>query len=204
MPQVFYSFEGNIGAGKSYFLNKIADCVPTIPEPVEEWTRIKIDDKNILECFYEDMGKYAMSFQLTTLITRFEKFAASRDENVIVERSLKSDQEIFARYFFDKQIIDGIQWAAYKYLNKFLSDQLPPFEYFFIPTSPAQCLENIKKRGRGGEQNIGLDLLQEYDDYHHKAFGKNKVDLTKLICDIKKNNCETKNEHDAPQKTCNI
>ena len=185
-----YSIEGNIGAGKSYLLNLLRKVVHIINEPVDVWNTIMIDGKNILECFYSDMPKYAMSLQLTALITRFDNYMSCTEQVAVSERSLGSDKEIFARYFFDKQIIDEIQWEAYKYLNKILTDQLPPIEYLYLPTNPTKCLENIKKRGRVGEENISLDLLNDYDMYHKNAFGEHLFDQEKFFLDL-----EFKNPH---------
>ena len=47
--------EGNIGSGKSTFLEhfkKFSDCVDIIDEPVEEWRNIK--GHNLLQMMYED------------------------------------------------------------------------------------------------------------------------------------------------------
>ena len=89
-----YSFEGNIGSGKStlitllekekklcdYFLNNIV----YLHEPVDVWATIKDhNDVTILEKFYEDQEKYAFSFQMMAYISRIAQLRNAVKEKPI-------------------------------------------------------------------------------------------------------------------------
>ena len=71
------SIEGNIGAGKSTFVNIINSHVfnsEIVSEPVEMWKALQdLDGSNILEKFYKDIPRWAYSFQNLACITRMIK-----------------------------------------------------------------------------------------------------------------------------------
>lgn len=80
--RITLAVEGNIGAGKSTFLNlmsdgslELQDIVEVVPEPVEEWQAVTSGDHpiNLLDRFYKDPQRYAYTFQHYVLLTRMQK-----------------------------------------------------------------------------------------------------------------------------------
>ena len=81
--RITLAVEGNIGAGKSTFLNLMADgslelqdIVEIVPEPVDEWQAVASGDNgpiNLLDRFYKDPRRYAYTFQHYVLLTRMQK-----------------------------------------------------------------------------------------------------------------------------------
>ena len=74
---IIISIEGNIGVGKSTFIEILKsnweDC-EIITEPVDMWkTIVNSDGKNILQTFYEDIPRWAYSFKNIAFITRMIK-----------------------------------------------------------------------------------------------------------------------------------
>ena len=76
MNVVIWSIEGNIGSGKSTLIKMLKEKndkknIVFIPEPVNEWDKIK-DDSNItvLQRFYENKDKWSFSFQMMAYISR--------------------------------------------------------------------------------------------------------------------------------------
>jgi deoxyadenosine/deoxycytidine kinase len=71
------SIEGNIGAGKSTFVNIISNYVKNseiVSEPVEMWKSLSDSDgKNILDKYYQNIPRWAYSFQNLACITRMMK-----------------------------------------------------------------------------------------------------------------------------------
>lgn len=76
--------EGNIGTGKTTFLNMLQYYLywfeyinydaRILLEPVDEWENTKDSDgKNILEKFYGDQKKYSYLFQMNSFISRVKK-----------------------------------------------------------------------------------------------------------------------------------
>ena len=71
------SIEGNVGSGKSTFLEELKKYyannknVVILPEPVDVWDSIKdVNGITMLEKFYADQEKYAFSFQMMAYISR--------------------------------------------------------------------------------------------------------------------------------------
>jgi Deoxynucleoside kinase len=91
---VTFCIEGNIGAGKSTWLqmakqgyenladyrSDIHEMVEVVPEPVEEWQNVSGKDINLLELFYKDAKRYAFAFQQYVLVTRMRKVRRSHGQ----------------------------------------------------------------------------------------------------------------------------
>ena len=80
-PGITLCVEGNIGAGKSTYLDMVmegskSDCsrvhemVEVVPEPVEMWQNV--NGGNLLELFYENPKRYAFTFQQYVFVTRMQ------------------------------------------------------------------------------------------------------------------------------------
>ena len=71
---VIISYEGNIGAGKSTFVELLKTVleeknIKFIQEPVDEWDQIKDSNgKTMIEKYYGNQKKYAFSFQMMAYI----------------------------------------------------------------------------------------------------------------------------------------
>jgi deoxycitidine kinase len=73
--------EGNIGAGKSTFVQILRDsiaCSDIVSEPVDEWKKIiDSDGTNIMHKFYSDIPRWAYTFQNLACITRMMKIESA-------------------------------------------------------------------------------------------------------------------------------
>lgn len=63
--------EGNIGSGKSTFLNSFSSLpdITIMPEPVNRWTNLG-GKHNLLELIYKDPLRWNMAFQSYVQLTR--------------------------------------------------------------------------------------------------------------------------------------
>jgi len=176
------SIEGNVGSGKSTFLEELRGCyknnknVIILPEPVDVWDGIK--DKNgttMLQKFYADQEKYAFSFQMMAYISRL---ASMREivrsipdrENVVLisERCLHTDKHVFAKMLYDQGKIEDVDGKIYlTWFDEFAED-FPIDQCIYIKTEPAICHERVKRRARVGEDIIPLDYLVQCDLYHEE------------------------------------
>lgn len=166
------SVEGNIGAGKSTFLEKLKQSFPEayfVPEPVDEWSTI-VDNNGttILERYYADPKKYAFSFQMMAFITRIKLLkAAPKDKLVITERSVFTDREIFAKMLHDSDKIEDIEYAIYlKWFDELVGD-LKIDKIVYLKTSHLTCFNRIKSRNRQGE-HIPPSYIADCQYYHDK------------------------------------
>ena len=182
------TIEGNIGAGKSTFVNFLKDkCnndklsnIIFLQEPVDEWTKIKVNNVTILEKFYQEPEKYAFSFQMMAYISRLSIIKKAVEENpksiIISERCLLTDKNIFAKMLYDSNKIDPYSYQIYNlWFNEFF-DKLPKHKHIYLKSSPSLIKSRIIKRNRKGENNIDIEYLSKCNDYHINYFCNN-VDL---------------------------
>lgn len=176
MAPFVYSIEGNIGTGKSTFLEKLKehykhdDSVCFLDEPTKVWDTIK--DQNgvtILEKYYENQQRYAFSFQMMAFISRLTGLKEALNNNkysiIIMERSLFTDCNVFAKMLYDDKKIEDIEYTIYKkWYNDFMNE-LPPISFIYLRTEPVISLKRVKERNREGE-TIPLEYLENCHKYH--------------------------------------
>lgn len=140
-PRVTLAVEGNIGAGKSTFLNMLSDPgimgsllsermevqdvvgVQVVQEPVDEWQSVKAKDRNgrereynVLEQFYKDPKRYGLSFQQFVLLSRIRKERGTRAGSSplrVLERSIFSDRMVFVRAMHEAGTMEDWELELY-------------------------------------------------------------------------------------------
>jgi len=177
---IIISIEGNIGTGKSTFIDKIQAYfkrnntdikIGFIPEPVNIWNSVTDDAGiTILEKYYGNQHKYAFPFQMMAYISRLAimREVLKQDyEFIIMERSMFTDCEVFAKMLYDDKKIESIEYNIYKkWFNEFVND-FPAIFHIYIQADPKVSLTRVIKRARNGE-NIPLSYLEKCHEYHEK------------------------------------
>jgi deoxyadenosine/deoxycytidine kinase len=166
--------EGNIGTGKSTFLTHLSNEFKVILEPVDEWTQMKnANGKNILEEFYSDPVRNAYLFQSIAFRSRMKNIVHKDD--ALIERSIYTDRNVFAKTCREDGLIGDIEWHDYVSWFDWLTTefQVRPKGFIYLRCEPEVSLERIKKRNRSGEENISLEYLTKlhvkHDDWLLKA-----------------------------------
>ena len=176
LPHII-SIEGNIGAGKSTLYEQLRNMYSDNPrivfvdEPVDEWNTV-VDESGatILQRYYENQAKYAFSFQIMALGTRLslmKKAIATDCDIIIMERSVITDSNIFAKMLFDDGKINLIEYKIYMKWFIEYTHNLPPINIVYLKTDPSVVYERVLKRGRAGE-TIPLKYLVKCHEYHEK------------------------------------
>jgi deoxyadenosine/deoxycytidine kinase len=165
-----FFIEGNIGTGKSTFLNALSKEFQVIPEPVDEWTRIKnANGKNLIEEFYSDPSRNAYLFQSIAFRTRMKNIV--NKENYIIERSIYTDKNVFAQTCREDGLIGDIEWDDYVSWFDWVTSQfkIEPKGFIYLRCEPEVSYERIKKRKRSGEDTISYEYLvklhKKHDDW---------------------------------------
>ena len=179
------TIEGNIGAGKSTFVKflkeeceklEIKDLI-FLQEPVDEWTKIKVNGVTILEKFYEDPEKYAFSFQMMAYISRLAILTKALNDNpnatIISERCLLTDKHVFAKMLYDSNKIDPYSFQIYNLWFDEFYNRLPLHKHIYLSSTPGLIKERINKRNRTGENKIDMDYLNKCNKYHFDFFSTN-------------------------------
>ena len=186
------SIEGNIGAGKSTFVAELkilyADRkdIVFLQEPVDAWAEITQDGKTMLELFYENQKKYSFAFQVMAYMSRLrmikaeiEKALILSDTKIIVmERSLDADRHIFAKMLYEDGMIEKCMYEIYQLMSDDGLKEYSSDGIIWLNTGAEECHRRIGKRGREGEEKIGMEYLEKCDRYHEewlKVFVGNPV-----------------------------
>ena len=199
-----YFVEGNVGTGKSTFLRVLEEYgLQVIFEPVNEWTSMKNSNgKNLLEEFYGDQTRYAYTFQSVAFRTRVKNLE-NCDPNTIIERSIFTDRNVFAKTCHENGMMNDIEWSDYTGWFDWLADRfnVKPKGFIYLRASPEISFERIKKRSRSGEETIPFEYLKELHNKHenwlmdepnvlvldvNEEFEKNPEKLQEMIIKVKK------------------
>jgi deoxyadenosine/deoxycytidine kinase len=162
MATTIISVDGNIGAGKSTVLRRLAarHGYVVIPEPVEEW-------EEMLARFYLDPRRWALTLQckiLTGMSEVKKKALASGAAVVLVERSPLSAR-VFLRNLYDTDKIDEAELEVYDGLHARLAWE--PDTTFLMSVTPAECHRRLEARGRLSEAGlVPLSYLECLDSLY--------------------------------------
>jgi len=171
---IIISIEGNIGSGKSSVIKELKKKYKQfyyLEEPVDSWTSVKDDNgKTILDLFYGDNTRWAYTFQNLAYITRVKQILAIKDkyEYIVMERSIFTDRNVFARIMEQDGHINKIEKGLYDQWFEFLNKDVKVDGYIYIKADPKTSLERIRKRNRQGEENITLEYLEKLHKAHNE------------------------------------
>lgn len=180
--KMIVTIEGNIGVGKSTFIDIIKQNIldsEIVPEPVDMWKEmIDTDGQNILQKFYQDVPRWAYSFQNLACISRMTKIedsiSKSNAKYIFLDRSLDTDKYIFEQMLYDTKQISEIEHQMYNlwcdFYYKYVRSKLENVTVY-LKCSPEIALERIKKRGRVEEKDISIEYLTQIHNYHEKWLG---------------------------------
>ena len=171
--------EGNIGAGKTTFLESLRKRLPFVKvllEPVGEWISTKnAEGKSILQLFYEDKKRWSMTFQLYAFLSRLEDMkrllkecekAEGEPYIILTERSVLTDRFVFAEMLHKQGFLDDLEWTLYlKWFHAYAAD-VPIQGILYLSTSAATSKERIGIRNREGEDSISADYLDALEAQH--------------------------------------
>lgn len=169
--------EGNIGAGKSSLINHLqsqfrGDILVNakfIPEPIEEWQNV--NGYNLFNLMYEDPNKYAVAFQMCTMLTSFKTITETAELDLaFIERSWLSGKHCFLPAMVTRGSIDEPTSAVFNEWYTTLTDhqKFKPDIIIYIKTSPHVIFERIKQRNRQEEEKIDISYLILLDTLHDK------------------------------------
>jgi deoxyadenosine/deoxycytidine kinase len=181
MPLII-SIEGNIGVGKSTFLDNLEESIRStwtkkwvfLREPVHIWETVRDPEGNtMLAKFYGDPIKYSFAFQVMAYSTRVQELRRILRENpdcygVVCERSLETDRRIFAKMLHADGSMEPILHDIYTMFSSLNHDEFKLDGIVFLDADPTTCMERIVKRSRNGESSISLAYLEQCHQYHQE------------------------------------
>lgn len=177
------SIEGNIGSGKTTLINCLEEHYGSLlennkknyiflREPLDIWNSVQDEEtgENMIQKFYKDPTKYAMSFQIMAYITfhqRLENAIKNSDDNTVIvcERSLESCRSIFSKLLKENGNIDNVNYQILEmFYNK--TELIPVDAIIYLDPTLEISIDRIAKRGRLGENNITTEYLEKCRKSH--------------------------------------
>ncbi|MFD2532367.1 deoxynucleoside kinase [Gracilimonas halophila] len=191
----YIAVAGNIGAGKSSLTGLLAKHF--------NWEAFyeSVDDNPYLQDFYEDMRRWSFNLQIYFLSSRFrhQKEMLNDDVNLIQDRTIYEDVEIFAKNLHQMNLMSDRDFVNYEALFQEMSYYLrPPDLLIYLRAQVPTLVKQIQQRGRDYENTIRIEYLERlnklYEDWidrypHEKLiidtddldFVSNQEDLGKVI-----------------------
>lgn len=191
----YVAVAGNIGAGKSSLTGLLAKHF--------NWKAFyeSVDDNPYLQDFYEDMRRWSFNLQIYFLSSRFrhQKEMLNDDINLIQDRTIYEDVEIFAKNLHEMNLMSDRDFINYEALFTEMSHYLrPPDLLIYLRAQVPTLVRQIQQRGRDYENTIRIEYLERlnklYEDWigrypHEKLiidtddldFVNNNEDLGKVI-----------------------
>ena len=210
MPTTFISIEGNIGAGKTTFLQELESklsqffTVKVVPDLVYE------NEANVLlNAMYEkridsfDFQKYLYNTR-TNFIYKIGK-SEEKPDFILLDRNIDVQYHIFGNVLLKKGRLSKKEHKQMKrMLNTYeamLNNLFPNRSecMIYLDCSEENCLKRIKTRNREGENKIDKDYLSLLEEEHKKYL--NNQDIINRCWAIKEinNNEEWENEKNVKE-----
>jgi len=174
----YIAVEGNIGAGKTTLVTKIAEDfnAKTVLE--------RFADNPFLPKFYKDQSRYAFPLEMSFLADRYQQLSDDLAQFDLFKDFIVADYHIFKSLIFAKVTLTEDEYRLYRKLFEIIYREMPkPDLYVYLYQNTERLLQNIKRRGRSYEQDIHADYLEKinrgYLDYI-----KSQTDLNVLIIDV--------------------
>ncbi len=180
--------EGNIGAGKTTLVNKIA----------QDFNRKIIleqfADNLFLPKFYENKQQYAFTLEMSFLAERYKQINNDFTKLSSENETIIADYHIFKSLIFAKITLDKEEFNLYKNLFDIIFSSISkPDLYIFLYQKTENLLSNIKRRNRNFEQNIEPEYLEKINA-NYLEFIKSQPDLDTLIIDVSDKDFENNQE----------
>lgn len=199
-----YILEGNIGAGKSTFLNLAAKHSPHLSvslEPLHNWQK-QVYGQSLLANFIENPQRWAYTMETLTMMCRVKEHLQEQShpiERRIMERSIYSGHYCFALNGYENGFMNQSEWDMYNQWYQFMvpGKCMPPKGFIYLQVNPEIAHERIKKRNRLAEKKITLAYLKHIHAKHNDFLLEKKnipVDLAAVPVLVLDANLEFEND----------
>jgi 2-amino-4-hydroxy-6-hydroxymethyldihydropteridine diphosphokinase len=160
----YIAIEGNIGAGKTTLAHKIGQDFNA------KLVLERFADNPFLPKFYEDQGRFAFPLEMSFLADRYQQFMDDTSQFDLFKNFMVSDYDINKSLIFAKVTLQEEEFKLYRKLFNLMYKEIKkPKIYIYLYQNTERLLGNIKQRGRGYEQNIAPEYLEQlnrgYFDY---------------------------------------
>lgn len=174
----YIAIEGNIGAGKTTLSKMIGDDFNA------KLVLERFADNPFLPKYYADMERYAFPLEMSFLADRYQQLSDDLAQFDLFKNFIVSDYYIFKSLIFAQVSLPKEEYVLYRRMFDIMYKEIAkPDLYIYLYQNTDRLLENIKKRGRDYEQNIGQEYLEKIHQ-GYSNFIKTEQNLNTLIIDV--------------------
>jgi len=191
MKMNYLVIEGNIGAGKTSLVNRLAD------ELGGKAILEGFADNPFLPKFYKNPDQYAFPLEMSFMADRYKQLSKHIPSLEADDRLVISDYYFMKSLIFAKNTLTADEFLLYQRFFDIIYEKIPkPDLYVFLNSDINKLLVNIKKRGRSYEQGIDdaylekisssyLNFLEQQTDFPVLIIDTNKIDFVSKEDDYK-------------------
>ena len=177
MKYNYIVIEGNIGAGKTSLVKKIAKQF-NAKSIFEQFA-----DNPFLPKFYKDSERFSFPLELSFLAERYHQLKKDLSDRDLFKSFTISDYYFMKSLIFAESTLADDEYKLFRQLFFIIYESLPkPDLYVYLHMPVEKLIENIKQRGRNYEQNIEAKYLANIQTGYFNYF-KQQKDLKFLIID---------------------
>jgi len=158
-PYNYIAIEGNIGAGKTSLVKKMAEDFSgrLILE--------QFSDNPFLPKFYKDPKKYAFPLEMSFLAERFQQLSDQLPHEELFSSFTISDYFVLKSLIFAQVNLEQDEYELYKRVFHLIYRQIPKPDLLVYLHRPTEVLlQNIQQRGRHYERDIEERYLNEIQE----------------------------------------
>jgi len=177
-PYKYMCVEGNIGAGKTSFCQKIKsenNCKLILEQ---------FADNPFLPLFYNDPSRYGFTVELFFMTERYKQLEKELIPELFYDFTI-ADYTFIKTLLFAKKTLDEKEFKLFQKMFQVLSHNFPnPDILVYLHRDVPVLKKNISKRGRDYEQKISDEYLFSIQGSYFDYF-RNILTFPVLIIDLK-------------------
>ncbi len=187
---------GNIGAGKSTLVSKLAKYYHSVP--VYE----AVDQNPYLEDFYQDMHQWALPLQIRFLTLRFQQalMVQSTAASHVIDRTIYEDAGVFAKNLYQNGFLNERDYQTYLLLYRAMLPMIqPPDVLIYLQGAVSTLTKRIDRRNlekevsQSNAEVIPIGYLNELNMQYDKWV--RQFDLCPVLTVTIENEDLNKDEH---------
>ncbi len=179
IPYKYVVIEGNIGAGKTSFCQKMAYDY-NVSLILEQFT-----DNPFLPYFYKDPERHAFTVELFFMTERYKQMQKSMQAADMFHDFYLSDYAFIKTLLFARKNLEEEEFKLFQMLYSIMEKNFPnPDLLVYFHRDTEILMQNIEKRGRKIEVDIKSDYLKKVQDSYFEYF-RDITSFPVLIIDLK-------------------
>ena len=189
MTYNFIVIEGNIGAGKTTLVKKIARQYNA------KLILEQFENNPFLPKFYKEPDKYSFPLELSFLAERYHQLKNELSNRDLFKTFTIADYYFMKCLIFSKLTLADDEYNLFRQLFNIIYRALPePGLYVFLHLNIDALIDNIKRRGRNYEKEIDRKYLEKIQKGYYDFFMQQQ-DLRILIIDVNNIDFVNNDEH---------